>query len=424
MKRIKARFVLIFILFTSSFVSSQDTTRASIWDQIREKKSHELTPIKSNIAERLFLSIENGTGLNFKSFYPTYGSASPGAGFMPGVRFWKPHVFGSAFDFQTSASYSTKSYQQYQLQFGTILQKGPEPFVGFGGTGGLSSFRGTHKRKSDAFLYADIRYNRFPQEDFYGLGPDTKKEDRTDYGIEGSSFDGVFGYHFQRYMVVALRAGLTQINIFSGTDSRFPNTETKFTPAEAPGLFNQPNFLRANAFTFFDYRDNPGHPHAGGMYGFGFIRYQDVDDNRFQFNRYTIDLRQYVPLGSPQRTIAARFLTILNKADAGNVVPFYSLDYLGGSEALRGFREFRLRDNNLVYMSAEYRWEGCHAVEFAFFFDAGKVFHETSDFSLDHLETSPGFGLRFKTPSSTLIRVDIAHSNEGTRLTIKFGASF
>lgn len=425
MKRLSTITVFLLSFFISAHATCEEKTRAEILDKQRDEKSHHLVPEKMNIAQRLLLQFENGAGLNYKSFYPTYGAGSPGAGFMPGVRFWKPHAFGSPFDFQTSASYSTKSYELYQLQFGTILQKGPEPFVGFGGTGGLSTFRGTRKRRSNAFIYADLRYLNFPQEDFYGLGPDSQKADRTDYGLESSSFDGVFGYHFQKYMVVGLRAGFVQDNIFHGTDSRFPNIETKFSPIEAPGLIDQPNFIRVAASTFLDYRDNPGHPHSGGMYGFGYARFDDLDEDRFRFNRYTIDLRQYVSLGSVQRTIAARFLTILNKADQGSRIPFYLLDYLGGTESLRGFPEFRFRDNNLVYMSAEYRWEGTHAMEFAFFFDAGKVFHEIGDFSLDHLETSPGFGIRFKTPSSTMIRIDVAHSNEsGLRYLIKFGASF
>src|SRR5262249_38770599 len=120
MTMIKAIVLMICLLFISCFASAEDKTRAAIWDEQREMKSHELKPVTSNAAERLFLQIENGAGLNFKSFYPTYGAGSPGSGFMPGVRFWKPHVFGSPFDFQTSASYSTKSYQLYQLQFGTI----------------------------------------------------------------------------------------------------------------------------------------------------------------------------------------------------------------------------------------------------------------------------------------------------------------
>jgi len=411
-------------LLMSTLVFSQEITRAKILGEKREVKSQNLKPFRSNFTQRALLQIETGAGFNVKSFYPFLGAVSPGAGFTPGVRFWKPHIFGSRLDFQTSAAYSTKSYQLDQLQIGTILQKGPEPFVGFGGTGGLSAFRASHKRSSKIFLYGDVRYFDFPQEDFYGLGPGSKKSSRTDYALNESSFDGVFGYQFERYMVASLRAGYIRTDTRPGTDGRFPNTETIFGPMQAPGLFNQPDYLHLTATVFLDYRDNPGHPHSGGMYGFAFTRFDDVDQGKFQFNRYTIDLRQYISLGSPQRTVAGRFLTILNQADSGSLVPFYLLDYLGGTESLRGFNEFRFRDNNLVYLSAEYRWEGTHALEFAFFFDAGKVFPNSSDFSFSNLETSPGFGVRLKTPDSTLVRFDIAHSNEGTRFVFKFGASF
>jgi len=401
-------FILVMLIF-SSITFGEEKTRTGISDDEREKKSQSLKPETTNIAQRTLLQIENGAGINYKSFYPTYGAASPGAGFMPGFRYWKPHLFGSRSAIQISAAYSTKSYQQYQFQFGSILQKGPEPFIGIGDTGGLSAFRGSHKQTSDTFLYADLRYTRSPQEDFYGLGSDSEVTNRTDYGEEEASFDGVFGYHFEKYMVVGLRLGYLTTNIFPGTDNRFPNAETQFGPLGAPGIFNQPDFIRGAGSIFLDYRDNPGHPHNGGMYGFGFARYDDVNQSRLQFNRYTVDLRQYLPLGSSQRMLVGRFLTIINTTPPGNAVPFYFLDSLGGNFLLRGFREFRFRDKNLVYLSAEYRWEGNHGVEFAFFYDAGKVFHETSDFSLNKLETSEGFGLRFKTPESTLLRFEIAH---------------
>ena len=37
------------------------------------------------------------------------------------------------------------------------------------------------ERQKRSFFYADLKYCDFPQEDFFGLGPDSNKADRTDY---------------------------------------------------------------------------------------------------------------------------------------------------------------------------------------------------------------------------------------------------
>jgi hypothetical protein len=63
-------------------------------------------------------------------------------------------------------------------------------------------------------------------------------------------------------------------------------------------------------------------------------------------------------------------------------------------------------------------------VELAAFYDAGKVFRSIGDLDLHHLATSWGAGLRLKTPTRVRLRVDVAHSREGTRLIVKFAPAF
>ncbi len=161
------------------------------------------------------------------------------------------------------------------------------------------------------------------------------------------------------------------------------------------------------------------------MLGVEYARFGDRDLDAFSFHRFSFDGRGYLPLGSPQRTLAARFYTTIDDPDDGQRVPFYYMETMGGSEFLRGFREFRFRDRNLLAMSAEYRWEGAPAWEMAFFFDAGKVFPDRADFDFEDLETSYGVGVRFKLPDAMFLRFDIGRSNEGTRFWLKWGvASF
>jgi outer membrane protein assembly factor BamA len=97
---------------------------------------------------------------------------------------------------------------------------------------------------------------------------------------------------------------------------------------------------------------------------------------------------------------------------------------LGGSEDLRGFREFRFRDRNVVVYNLEYRWEVFSGMDMALFGDAGKVFPDRSDFSLSNLEGAYGIGLRFNQAKAVFLRIDIGRSREGTRFFFKFGHVF
>ncbi len=384
----------------------------------------EIQPEKSSKAEQILLKLEaRGVQLNYKGFFPRVVTLSSGSGFAPSVRYWRPRLFGTNLDLQASAGISIRAYQQYTLQIGRILQFVPERFVGGSGSGGLSIFRGVRQSDKEFFLFADFSYRNFPQEDFFGLGPDSEREDRSDYRFESTSFDGVLGWQLNSKTVVAFRAGYLKADIGEGTDSNFPDVQETFDESEAPGLTDQPDFVRTNTVAVFDYRDVPGNPHHGGSIGFSHS-YFDSRDANLDFHRFVIDVRQFISLGSPQRVLALRFLTSLDEAKDGHEVPFYLQEALGGSSTLRGFRKFRFRDVKSLLLSAEYRWEAAPGWELALFYDTGKVFSDSSDFNLEDLEDGWGIGTRFKLPTSTFMRMDVARSREGTRFYWTFSSSF
>ena len=60
----------------------------------------------------------------------------------------------------------------------------------------------------------------------------------------------------------------------------------------------------------------------------------------------------------------------------------------------------------------------------AFFYDAGKVAALTADLDLDGLKHDFGFGVRFHSPISTPLRVDLAKSPEGLVLVFAASAAF
>ena len=58
---------------------------------------------------------------------------------------------------------------------------------------------------------------------------------------------------------------------------------------------------------------------------------------------------------------------------AGQIVPFYFQPTLGGSTSHRGFNDFRFRDDAVVNVNVEYRWEAFSGLDMALFSDWGTV---------------------------------------------------
>ena len=153
-------------------------------------------------------------------------------------------------------------------------------------------------------------------------------------------------------------------------------------------------------------------------------RLENRDGAPLDFDRVVADVHGYLPLGARNRMLALRFRTSHATTQAGHRVPFYLMETLGGARSLRGFREYRFRDTRNLLVNAEYRWEVWTHVDFALFYDAGKVFSEASEFDFQNLKSGYGFGVRTHAFGDTIVRIDIARSNEGIKLHIGAGPSF
>ena len=108
----------------------------------------------------------------------------------------------------------------------------------------------------------------------------------------------------------------------------------------------------------------------------------------------------------------------------GGAPPFYLMETLGGADTIRGFPEYRFRGPRNYLFNAEYRWEVWNYVDFALFYDAGKVFTEASGMDLHDVKSGYGFGIRGHAPGGMVMRFDFAKSAEGFVLHIGSGPDF
>jgi outer membrane protein assembly factor BamA len=261
--------------------------------------------------------------------------------------------------------------------------------------------------------------------DFYGLGPDSNLEDRTSFRHEDTSYDATatfrpVGPHLQ----FGAKAGLLQVNTGPGNRPDVPSTEELFSAANIPGLDRQTDFLRGGGFVRLDYRDNPAGPRAGSLLSADWNVYRDLDLDRHDFQRVDLEAQQYIPLYNKRRVILLRARSVLHFTGDGQTVPFYLKPWIGGPVELRGFRNYRFYDDNVLMLNAEYRWEAFSGLDMALFFDAGQVAHTRDDFNLKKMETDAGFGFRFNVRNQTFLRLDFGFSHEGFRTWFRFGNPF
>jgi hypothetical protein len=384
--------------------AQEDSRYAAIAGE-QDKKAAAARPEEANRVERALNEFRESDALNrlmegYHGFRLKMGGLAPGSGFGAGPGF-RTSLWDGRFLLDMGAQASVKGYQKFVFD-AEVPSSGSSRF-----------FTGFHA----------VRHN-YPGMSYYGSGPRSHKTGRTDYRLEDVALDGRVGVRLARGLSAGVSAGYLFNNIGSGTDARYASAETVYNSYQAPGIDVQSNFLRTGAFAQYDWRDNPDGPRRGGSYFAQFSDFRDRTLSTYNFRRLDMELQQYVSVLNQRRVFAVRAKSALTFREGGLSVPFYMQPAIGGSEDLRGYRPYRFRDNNMVVVNGEYRWEVFSGLDMALFADAGKVFTHKSDFELSRLETDAGFGFRFNARNRTFMRLDVAFSHEGYQVWVKFGSLF
>jgi outer membrane protein assembly factor BamA len=269
-----------------------------------------------------------------------------------------------------------------------------------------------------------VKRTGLPDEDFFGLGPDSREGDRVSYNFHQTTAGGVTGVRLHRLLAVG--GGVEYMNpaIGPGKDDNFPSVEERFTEETAPALTAQPDFVRLISFVGYNDRGPENNPRRGGRYRLIYNRYLSLDSSVFDFTRTEVDVQHYVPAFHERRVLALRGFASFATTPPGGEVPIFLKRTIGGAGTLRGFREFRFRDRNVILLQAEYRFEVFTALDGALFYDAGQVAPHAEDFTWKRLETDWGFGLRFGSNAGVFIRFDLGFGREGPRPFLRFNHVF
>lgn len=407
MLRAAATAALSFVILVSPAVLSAQDTRAAELERERAQKAAALQPYQPGRLENLLLYFEQENPLvrlsPHNGFFIDYGyTRKPvGSGIALGTGY-RHDLFGRKARIELEAGLSLKKYRLLRADLSM-------PYLADG--------------RLELGIEAVDRNN--PQEDFFGLGPSSLRADRVNFRFKGRDYIARAVVRPVDWLQFGTRIGRIHTAIGPGSDTAYPSLETRFTDASAPGLLLQPDFRYGDVFAAVDYRDSTGNARSGGYYFLAVRRYDDSGSDGYDFRQIDGVVQQFFPIFDKKRVIAAQVALTAASAGTGSVVPFYLKPTLGGARTLRSVDEYRFRDDNVLFMNLEYRWEAFSALDMALFTDWGTVAGRAADLDLSDLEHAYGIGFRFNTAKSVLLRFDIATGgSEGIQYLINFSNVF
>jgi hypothetical protein len=324
-----------------------------------------------------------------------------------GTRSWPALIlrYEGADPFYAEAGYSLRQYEHYEA--------GVE--LGDDRVGGV--FMG--------------RYRRMRQPHFWGVGPDSREEDRSDFSQDLGTV-GASGWWRPLNVPLLVTGGVAwETNrVGGGWDSSYPNTDEVFGSDDVFGLDESTDYVRVDAGATFDRTHVEKLQVRGLSLGGEWSYYEGVDDTDSRFHRLAGDARAFIPANERQ-LLAVRLLAEDHIGESGRGVPFTHLAHLGDERGLRGYSGRRFRESALLATQLEWRYEvywhpgfpDLRLEGFAFV-DSGAVGPELGAIDLSDFHTTPGLGLRWVKAGDARGEVFIAHGGEGWRGGISLGRSF
>ena len=371
---------------TSAGQAASAPTRQAAIEQEQAQKAATLHPYAPNKGERLFERLDGIVEGRTLKWHPFLQNAYSGGGFALGVG---RAIYVSPYNyFDVRGSYSIAGYKRAEVEF-----VAPRMF---------------HRRAELTVLGG---WREATQVGFYGLGPDTSDDDRTNYLFQQPHGSALFTIYPAR-RVLKLRGGveLTRWSQEPG-EGTFPSVETRFTPSTLPGLGAEVTYVHTQGTVALDGRESPGYARRGAYVGATLHNYQDRD-HAFGFQVAEYEGIAHLPILRETWVLSLRGRVQNATAKDGEQVPFFMMPSLGGGSTLRGYGSWRFRDLNSLLLQAEWRIMVNRYLDLAFFYDAGKVAPRKGDLDFDGLEDDYGIGLRFHGPFATPLRIEVARSRE------------
>lgn len=269
------------------------------------------------------------------------------------------------------------------------------------------------------FIRADIPPERLLDSSIGGNDTDVDA-DETSYKTKQGGFMITTGYALSRRVGWGMVGGIKRAKVNSGTGrggDQFPGA--------IPGGGIHSLFSIGSALTL-DFRNGWPRTLSGTLLRFGYQYNRELNGSQFEYNRYTIEMHQFIPIPflATNRRLALRGM--FEKLDRLNnkQIPFYELSLLGDAANLRGFDQNRFRGRGMLLFNLEYRYPVWDTWDAVIFVDEGQVYDDINDIALNRFHFSAGTGLRFMSPTGFAMRFEIGFSSETVRALFQITPNF
>lgn len=328
-------------------------------------------------------------------FYPEIGSMVTGAGWISGGGGYRRWIDGDRLVVDASAAISWRSYKLAH-----------------------ASFEFTNLMRSRVAVGAEVRWQDYTQNSYFGTGAGTPETGRSQFRLETLNAVGFAKLRPRKWFTIGANGGWLQHPTVEQPAGSFrsetPATRDLYPLEPVFAVAEQPGYVHSEVSVTADTRDHRSHPLRGGVYRTSWTRYWARDLAAFSFQRFEAEAAHFVSTANSRLTLALRGWVAGTDTAEGAAVPFYLMPSLGGSNTLRAYANYRFHDRHLAVVNVETRLALMTHVDLAVFADLGNVAARMTDLNLD--KTSFGAGLRLHTAKATFGRLDVAHGKEGWRV--------
>lgn len=271
------------------------------------------------------------------------------------------------------------------------------------------------KRYSLSF---DLRaeYDKYLKYYFYGLGPESDKENQTTFSFEKKELQLTLGRGFSPNFVMQGSYIFKSIRYFNVEEDK-PFTET----LEAVGEKFSPYI---SLVVRYDTSDSQIHPKKGFRLLFqNDFASKALGNKNAQFFRSTLEFRKYTLVFGRNDVLA--FRTLVQKI-GGKTIPLFEMSVLGGAstmDAMRGYKLNRFNDKGKFLINVEYRFLFWKKLGGNIFMDGGSVWPSRREINLRNIAVDIGWGLRYYL-QNFVVRFDMGFSKEGVGVYFRFDHIF
>ena len=345
---------------------------------------------------------------------------APGNGLGLGLGYKRLFTFGEKWQNNWDLGGSGSVQGAWEGHFVALFDKQPPPDT-------MGDNTPAQRRIMEKFeIQPYVTAQQLTKLDFYGEGPQsslstlglyTERDIRVGVGVS---------IPVAWWLNVGAKAEGLWPAIGAASTSTIPSVDDfyRVDPAQAPGLASEPTFTH---YQFYVRPHLPNDYPYGLIYKIGYEYYQDHGGGQYSFGRFRADLLHNLYLehagkGVPRRDSILSIYGRLTLAhtSAGNVVPFYLQDTLGGTDingdpALRGFPDYRFRAPDNMVIEVEFNRRIWKPLGIMVFYDTGQVAAQASDLSLAKMRQSVGGGLTLWSATKVVFRAYVGFGGgEGT----------